>query len=673
MNKKRALRRPHQPKPSTCSGGNCNCGGGLDRRDFLKFMGVAAAGALLAPAAPVMAGPFTVADFDKIIPTDKKLHPDWVKALFARGEREVYRGAELETIGMPIGGICAGQVYLGGDGTLWHWDIFNLHVATGSAHYVKPMEVSAPFTQGFALKVTAGGQTTSKTLDGDGFPGVTFCGEYPIGFVEFKDPALPVSVALEAFSPFIPLNAEDSSLPATIMRYTVKNVSAQPAEVELSGWLQNPVCHNLAKMEGRTLRNRIVRQRGVTLLECSAEGEKFKMPDHEEPAEVFADFEGADYAGWTAEGAAFGPGPVKGNPVPQGQKLSGFKGKKLVDTWKGSDAAKGKLISPEFTIARPYINFLIGGGSDARRTCINLIVDGKVVRSSAGANSDAMQWSGWEVPDLKGKTAKIEIVDNSSAAWGHIDIDQIEFADAPRLAIPFSRRPTLGTMTLALLDGPADAVATAALGDPDNPDAAVFAGDKAVSKAETPLGEMLVGALGRRLTLAPGAEATVSFAITWHFPNWTLARLQDLGGRSYATRFTGAGDVAQFLARNYAALYRQTRLWHDTWYDSSLPRWFLSRTFINTSTLATSVCHRTASGRFWAWEGVGCCHGTCTHVWHYAQAMGRIFPEIERDTRERVDLGISFNPDSGVMGFRGEFDPQPGHRRPVRHTAAHLP
>ena len=50
-----------------------------------------------------------------------------MKSLFARGAREVYtkKRDELRYIGMPVGGICCGTLYLGGDGKLWLWDIFN--------------------------------------------------------------------------------------------------------------------------------------------------------------------------------------------------------------------------------------------------------------------------------------------------------------------------------------------------------------------------------------------------------------------------------------------------------------------------------------------------------------------------------------------------------------------
>src|SRR5436189_5334485 len=65
------------------------------------------------------------------IPEDKNLSQAWVDSLFAKGESKVYKGEELTCIGMPIGGICAGQLYLLGDGRLGYWQIFNLRYFTG--------------------------------------------------------------------------------------------------------------------------------------------------------------------------------------------------------------------------------------------------------------------------------------------------------------------------------------------------------------------------------------------------------------------------------------------------------------------------------------------------------------------------------------------------------------
>jgi hypothetical protein len=205
-----------------------------------------------------MAGPFTAEDFAALVPADKKLDPDWVKSLFARGTRTIYRDKELKFIGMPVGGICTGQVYLGGDGRLWLWDIFNrikngvvarevqyrdriLHPSDG-ANYVDPLEQIHPFEQGFAVRVKADGKTKVRALDRRGWSDISFNGEYPMGFVNYRDPASSVSVSLEAFSPFIPLDADESGLPATVMRFTVKNTSTTKVEVELAGWLENAVC-----------------------------------------------------------------------------------------------------------------------------------------------------------------------------------------------------------------------------------------------------------------------------------------------------------------------------------------------------------------------------------------------------------------------------------------------
>ena len=71
--------------------------GGWPRRDFLKLVGGTTLAALSARF-PAFAGPFEGADFEQLIPADKKLAADWLASLFARGEPTVYRGAELEKI-----------------------------------------------------------------------------------------------------------------------------------------------------------------------------------------------------------------------------------------------------------------------------------------------------------------------------------------------------------------------------------------------------------------------------------------------------------------------------------------------------------------------------------------------------------------------------------------------
>src|SRR5665213_2756730 len=129
-----------------------------NRREFLKFSTATTLGMVFSRL-PVMAGPFTREDFDQLVPADKKLAPDWVKSLFARGTPEILRGDELKYVGMPVGGIGAGQLYLGGDGRLWHWDNFNRVENSGSSgpHYARPLTPASPLTQKFSLNL--GGQT----------------------------------------------------------------------------------------------------------------------------------------------------------------------------------------------------------------------------------------------------------------------------------------------------------------------------------------------------------------------------------------------------------------------------------------------------------------------------------------------------------------------------------
>ncbi len=645
-----------QDKLTRCTP-TCGCHSEINRRDLLRIAGTGAL-AWSVSGLSAMAGPFQDSDFEKLVPRDKKLQPEWVKSLFERGQPEVYTGQDLELIGMPVGGLCAGQLYLGGDGRLWHWDIFNLPIHTGAEHYANPLSPKSPLDQGFAIRVNE----EVRSLDSSGFEDIKFCGEYPLARMEYRDAKLPVTVSLEAFSPFIPLNCDDSSLPATVMRFTVKNSGAATAKVELAGWLENAVCLYTGTPSALLHHNRIVRTPDLLRLDCSgSEPPRDRDQQQVRPDIVWENWEAETYQGWTAEGVAFGRGPILKSDIPAYQGDVGGPGTRVANSHSsapGNDVGEkdnqtGTLTSKEFQIERKYINFWVGGGSHVGKTCLNLLVDGQVVATTTGRSDNKMRADSFDVQHLQGKSARLQIVDSQAGPWGNIGVGEIVHSDKPAQAVAkLQERHDFGTLTLGMLEPGEQDRAVASLPHAAVP-AGLFGTVAAHDDATEPFGRQLRGGLCRSRTLAAGEDMTVTFVITWHFPNDSVDGVRDTG-RYYAQRFADAGAVAEYVSTHFSSLYQQTRLWHDTWYDSTLPYWFLDRTFLNTSILASSTCHRFATGRFYGWEGVGCCAGTCTHVWQYAQAVARVFPELERDLRERTDFGIAFDAATGIIRFRAE-------------------
>jgi fructan beta-fructosidase len=148
---------------------------------------------------------------------------------------------------------------------------------------------------------------------------------------------------------------------------------------------------------------------------------------------LIADFEGSAYGDWKVTGTAFGLGPAAGTLKGQMQ-VSGYEGKRLVNSFCEGDGSTGTLTSPTFTIECKYISFLIGGGMKPGKACMNLLVGGKVVRTATGPNdrpggTEALDRGSWDVADLLGKKALIQIVDQQKGGWGHINVDHIVQTD----------------------------------------------------------------------------------------------------------------------------------------------------------------------------------------------------------------------------------------------------
>ncbi|MCX7872770.1 MAG: GH116 family glycosyl-hydrolase, partial [Verrucomicrobiae bacterium] len=433
-----------------------NSNPGIKRRDFLKSLGICSAGYACFKLFGIDINP----EFQRLIPAEKNLDPAWVKSLFERGERETYYWHESKYVGMPVGGICCGQIYLGSDGKLWHWDIFNRVYDSGSSglHYANPMKPESPLEQGFAISIKRGNEVQLKPLDHTGWEKVRFTGEYPIGYVEYEDPKTPVKIKLEAFSPFIPLNPEDSALPATIFNYTVTNVSTEKLECEIGGWLENAVCINSSAEFCGVRKNQIVEASGFKFLNCVAEIElslgKIK------PDIIFDDFESGTYGNWEVRGESFGRAPIEKSKVPSYQGDLGGSGNYVVNshasapgkTVEERDSHTGELLSREFVIERDYITFLVGGGAHKNRTCVNLLIQGKSVLSATGKNNNRMSRVVWNVKNWRGLKARIQVIDSAQESWGNIGVDHIVFTDNPSVSeTELKNLPDFGSMGLAVI------------------------------------------------------------------------------------------------------------------------------------------------------------------------------------------------------------------------------
>jgi len=601
--------------------------GPLSRRTFLEACATGSASAVFLPAA------FARQQAAHRISARKSLPRAWPADLLADKSSRVLEKDREANVAMPVCGIGTGQLYLLPDGRLETWDIFNEHRFSGYGRDAYGRTVAkAGVAQGFSI-IMAGEE---RPLTAVGFAKTRFRGRYPIGRVEYEDARYPIAVTLEAFSPFVPLDARSSALPATVFAITLKNKTGRRLEGSLRSWLENCVCRRSAeRFEGIKVEQ--MRPMGST----KTMGAVMRaMPLQEEarslrPTIRFDDFEREDWGEWVASGAAFTGGPARGT-LPSQQDVSGFSKRRLVNSFREGDDSTGVLRSKTFKIERHFVNLRVGGGKHAGKTEVVLLVGGKPVRVARGENSERLSWRVWKVADLEGKEARIEIRDHAKGNWGHILCDDIEFSDTPRAEGTLAAQGDFAELSLVGSEQPKS----------------VALGGKARTQDVTPqdraehaLDASPTTSLYHSFELDPGGSTTLRLVLAWYAPNHPF-------GRHYATFFHGAEQVAGFVLDNLEWLEGKTRKFVATYYDSTLPEWLLDRILFPVSNLATSLVQWRGSGRFWAWEGVGCCAGTCTHVWNYAQAMGALFPELERNVREYQDFGEGFDEKTGLVGFR---------------------
>ncbi|RPI26357.1 MAG: hypothetical protein EHM70_19120, partial [Chloroflexota bacterium] len=172
--------------------------------------------------------------------------------------------------------------------------------------------------------------------------------------------------------------------------------------------------------------------------------------------------------------------------------------------------------------------------------------------------------------------------------------------------------------------------------------------------------------------LAPGASITYPVVIAWYFPNMAetsasgnspsqLTPLPQCSHPFYARQWSDARDVLFYVREQYDQLRAKTQAFHDNLFSSTLPTCVLEAVSANLAVLKSPTVLRYDNGDVWGWEGCfcdrGCCPGSCTHVWNYAQSMPHLFPALERTLRQR-ELEESMDA-HGHVNFRASTPGQP--------------
>jgi len=574
-----------------------------------------------------------------------------------------YAGRNLSRVAFPIGGLGAGMFCLEGAGAVSHMSVrhqmeFFHEPSCFAAVCVlgrKPDDNVARVLEGpipdwkYFGRPGSGNGSGRTTLGLPRFREAEFLARFPFATIKLSDEAVPLEVELTGWSPFTPPDPDPSSLPVGALEYRIRNTSQRPLKAIFSFHTPNfmgrgsigPIKGGfvLYAQSGKdrdqggafawfvdgdeaqvdhcwfrggwwdplTINWHNV-SRGIVLdnppVADNAPGASLCVPFALKPAEkktirlLAAWYVPKTNLRWgrRAQGPAFRTSPSQGTAEGQ-QAVSGFLGKGLVNTFDpDGDGPVGTLTSPAIELNQRYLHFLVGGGAHAGQTCVNLLVDGKIAFSACGHDTERLAWSTFDLAKLRGRQARIQIVDRHGGGWGHVLADHFVLSDEPIGAL-LSREGNAVTNDAARLTLIAD-----------------FEGDDYGDwVADPPCKEC-------------GAGDDCPVEVPETYVPW------------YSTRFESLEQVAGHWRARYADLRARSERFRDAFYDTTLAPEVIEAVAANLTILKTPTILRQHDGRLWCWEGCsdssGCCAGSCTHVWNYAQAICHLFPAMERSLRQ---------------------------------------
>lgn len=481
------------------------------RRSFLKKISVGSVSATILPA--TLLGNEVKAETHAPSKTKKsKLK----KA--AREYNGVYKEEYLNRVAFPLGGMGTGMFCMEGCGAISHMslrsrpDVFNepgmfgAISVKGISNGAKIVEGPVPDYKSFGQPLTGNGAGGS-IFGLPRFERASFLARFPFGTLSLEEEDYPLTAEITAWNPFIPTDADNSSLPVAALEYKFKNRSSQSVEGVFSFHSKNFMKPKVSGSEAEKLGKDFVRRitNGFILSQSSSEARPYDQGDFA----VFTDASDTVIDHCWFRGGWFDPLTMVWDAIKKGEV------KKVDPVESGAPGAS------------VYVPFRLAAGEERK---INVMMT-------------------WYVPvsDIRhGGDAKEE--------------DKC---------------------------------------DPGS------------------------GCCGTSAEL--GATIADESYVKGNYKPW------------YSGKFKNVEEVAQYWTKNYHDLFQKSQLFSNTFYSSTLPSEVTEAIAANLTILKSPTVMRQYDGRLWNYEGCGdtwgCCHGSCTHVWNYAQAIPHLFPALERTLR----------------------------------------
>jgi len=537
----------------------------------------------------------------------------------------------------------------------------------GDENVAKVLEGPVPDWKIFGRSGNANGSPRT-TYGLPRFESAEFLTRFPFGQVSLQDKEIPLDVQLTGWSPFIPNDPDASSLPVAALEYQFVNNSDKTVDAVFSYNTTNFMKSN--RVGGGLLPNDAILSMENGLVLYQGPTQKAPSPDFYNLSQFTTTTPGSDepVPGLLAE--YFPNMKFEGKPahttidqfvnrVFEGAVAPGIPAKGFSARWTGQVTA---------TETGEYI--IAVSGDDGYR----LYIDDELVISKWFQQPETLAQKIMKLEKDKSYNIKLEYFQDQAGAV--IRFGYGAYNDAKDNGI--------SEASLALFVDEEDVAIDHAWfkGGWWDPMTLTWDNVQHARLVENPPqdGPSSGASLSVPFQLKPNERKIIRLKFAWYVPETEMkygSPSEDCGDDEaccptdpyykpwYADRFKNLDELVSFWRKNYGVLREKSKMFEETFYNSDLPPVVIEAVAANLTILKSPTVLRQKDGKLWAWEGChdnsGCCAGSCTHVWNYAQAIPHLFPSLERSLRQTE---FSFSQSSeGHQVFRSNL--------PISKTSRH--